>query len=126
MWLIFEPDCARRVHPMGPRASSSCSPVRGDPCGPAVALCSGRPPVKGRTSPSRAPSSHQARACTRSSWASASRQLATRLCPSSVARGLQVLELGEADLAALDAAFSPGAAVGDRYPENLERLIDKG
>jgi hypothetical protein len=43
-----------------------------------------------------------------------------------VARGLQVLELGEADLAALDAAFPPGAAVGDRYPENLERLIDKG
>jgi aryl-alcohol dehydrogenase-like predicted oxidoreductase len=36
------------------------------------------------------------------------------------------LELTEADLAALDAAFPPGAAVGDRYPENLERLIDKG
>jgi len=36
------------------------------------------------------------------------------------------LELTEAELAALDAAFPPGAAVGDRYPEVLERLIDKG
>jgi aryl-alcohol dehydrogenase-like predicted oxidoreductase len=36
------------------------------------------------------------------------------------------LELTDADLAALDAAFPPGAAVGDRYPEHLERLIDKG
>jgi hypothetical protein len=26
----------------------------------------------------------------------------------------------------LDAAFPPGAAVGDRYPEKLGRLIDKG
>jgi hypothetical protein len=38
----------------------------------------------------------------------------------------RVGDLREADLAALDAAFPPGAAVGDRYPENLERLIDKG
>jgi hypothetical protein len=37
-----------------------------------------------------------------------------------------VLDLGEADLAALDAACPPGAAVGDRYPEKLGRLIDKG
>ncbi len=36
------------------------------------------------------------------------------------------LELDDADLAALDAAFPPGAAAGDRYPEFLERLIDKG
>jgi len=36
------------------------------------------------------------------------------------------LELDDADLAALDAAFPPGAATGDRYPEFLERLIDKG
>ncbi len=36
------------------------------------------------------------------------------------------LELDDADLTALDAACPPGAAVGDRYPEFLERLIDKG
>ena len=36
------------------------------------------------------------------------------------------LELDDADLAALDAAFPPGAAAGDRYPDFLERLIDKG
>jgi aryl-alcohol dehydrogenase-like predicted oxidoreductase len=36
------------------------------------------------------------------------------------------LALDEADLAALDAAFPPGAAAGDRYPEFLERLVDKG
>ena len=36
------------------------------------------------------------------------------------------LELDDADLAALDEAFPPGVAAGDRYPEFLERLIDKG
>ena len=40
--------------------------------------------------------------------------------------GAAALELDDADLAALDAAFPPGAAAGDRYPEFLERLIDKG
>ncbi len=36
------------------------------------------------------------------------------------------LELDEADLAALGEALPPGAAAGERYPEFLERLIDKG
>jgi aryl-alcohol dehydrogenase-like predicted oxidoreductase len=36
------------------------------------------------------------------------------------------LELGEADLGALDDALPPGAAAGERYPDFLERLIDKG
>jgi hypothetical protein len=54
------------------------------------------------------------------------RASAARSPCSSWRSSLQVLALGEADLAALDAAFPPGAAVGDRYPENLERLIDKG
>ena len=36
------------------------------------------------------------------------------------------LDLGDAELAALDAAFPPGAAAGERYPEFMERLIDKG
>jgi aryl-alcohol dehydrogenase-like predicted oxidoreductase len=36
------------------------------------------------------------------------------------------LGLSDADLAELDAAFPPGAAAGPRYPEFLERLIDRG
>ena len=36
------------------------------------------------------------------------------------------LELDAADLAALGEALPPGAAAGERYPEFLERLIDKG
>jgi aryl-alcohol dehydrogenase-like predicted oxidoreductase len=36
------------------------------------------------------------------------------------------LELDEADLAALDDALPHGAAAGERYPDFLERLIDKG
>ncbi len=34
--------------------------------------------------------------------------------------------LDAGDLEALDAAFPPGAAAGERYPEFLERLIDRG
>ena len=36
------------------------------------------------------------------------------------------LKLDAADLAALGEALPPGAAAGERYPEFLERLIDKG
>ncbi|HSJ74568.1 MAG TPA: aldo/keto reductase, partial [Miltoncostaeaceae bacterium] len=36
------------------------------------------------------------------------------------------LELDDADMAALDAAFPPGVAAGERYPEFLERLVDRG
>ena len=35
------------------------------------------------------------------------------------------IELASDDLAALDEAFPPGAAAGDRYPENKMRIVDR-
>ena len=46
--------------------------------------------------------------------------------PRAERRGRRRWSSTTADLAALDAAFPPGAAAGERYPEFLERLIDKG
>ena len=36
------------------------------------------------------------------------------------------LELTAADVADLDALFAPGAISGERYPESMLRLVDKG
>ena len=35
------------------------------------------------------------------------------------------VELTASDVARLDAAYPPGVAHGDRYPEELDRLIDR-